>query len=171
MNAAGRPELAAWRSASVPGVVPTDLLAHKLIDDPYFRDNERKLQWMGLTDWEYRTTLKMTAGQLAHKHMELVFDGLDTFAEVSVNGTPVLRADNMFRTWRIDVNPMLHAGDNQVTVTLRSAVETMLPKVKAMAVKLPTVAQIVPVSEDGVPTDPYVRKAPYSYGWDWGLAL
>ncbi len=168
LNATGRPDLASWRSAGVPGVVPTDLLAHKLIDDPYFRDNERKLQWVGLTDWEYRTTINMTPSQLAHKHLELVFDGLDTFAEVSVNGRPVLHADNMFRTWRVDVKPLLHAGDNQVTVVLRSAVETMLPKVKAMAVKLPTVAQIVPVSEDGVPTDPYVRKAPYSYGWDWG---
>ncbi len=168
LNAAAHPETATWRPATVPGVVPTDLLAAKLIPDPFYRDNEARLQWMGLTDWEYRTTLHLTAAQLAHKHVELVFDGLDTFAEVFVNDQSALHADNMFRTWRVDAKPNLHAGDNSLRIVFRSAIGKMMPIVKALPEKLPTVVQVQAISEEGIATDPYVRKAPYSYGWDWG---
>ncbi len=168
VDAAGHAETANWHKATVPGVVPTDLLANKLIPDPYYGENEKTLQWMGLTDWEYRTTVQLTAAELAHGHVEMVFDGLDTFADVYVNDVAVLHADNMFRTWRVDAKPVLRVGANTLRVELHSAIETMLPQVKAMAVKLPTVMQIVPISEEGTPVDPYVRKAPYSFGWDWG---
>jgi beta-mannosidase len=168
LNATDHPETATWRSATVPGVVPLDLLAAKLIPDPFYRDNEQKLQWMGLTDWEYRTTLNVTPAQLAHRHVELVFDGLDTFADVFLNDQPVLHADNMFRTWRVDAKPALHPGVNSLRVVFHSAITTMMPTVKAMAIKLPTVVQVQAASEEGIATDPYVRKAPYSYGWDWG---
>jgi beta-mannosidase len=168
LNAVEHPETGTWRPAKVPGVVPLDLLAAKLIPDPFYRDNETKLQWMGLSDWEYRTTLNVTAAQLARKHVELVFNGLDTFADVFVNDQPVLQADNMFRTWRVDAKSGLHVGANSLRVVLHSAINTMLPKVRAMPIKLPTVVQVQAVSEEGIATDPYVRKAPYSYGWDWG---
>lgn len=167
LRAQGHDETAVWHHATVPGVVPTDLLAAGLIPDPFYRDNESHLQWMGLTDWEYRTTLNLTPAQLKHRHVELVFDGLDTFADVFLNDQQVLHADNMFRTWRVDAKA-LHPGANQLRVVLHSAIGTMLPKVKAMQFRLPTVGQVQDVSEEGVATDPYVRKAPYSYGWDWG---
>ena len=168
LNALDHTEAAIWRPAAVPGVVLTDLLAAKVIPDPYFRDNEAKLQWIGLTDWEYRRTLTLSAAQLAHRHIELVFDGLDTLCEVSVNGQPLLQADNMFRSWRADAKPLLHPGANQLRVVFHSAVTSLLPKVKAMDIKLPTVMQVQAIAEEGIPTDPYVRKAPYSFGWDWG---
>lgn len=168
LHAPDHPGTETWRPASVPGVVPTDLLAAKLIPDPFYRDNEKSLQWIGFTDWEYRKTLNLSASQLAHKHVELVFDGLDTFADVYLNGQPLLHADNMFRTWRADAKPLLHPGDNQLRVVFHSAISTMMPRVKAMAIKLPTVGQVQAVSEEGIATDPYVRKAPYAYGWDWG---
>jgi beta-mannosidase len=168
LNGTAHPEAATWRTATVPGVVPLDLLATKLIPDPFYRDNEQKLQWIGLTDWEYRSVLNVTSAQLGHKHVELVFGGLDTFADVFLNDQPVLHADNMFRTWRVNAKPMLHPGVNTLRIVFHSAIATMMPKVKAMAFKLPTVIQVQAVSEDGIATDPYVRKAPYSYGWDWG---
>lgn len=168
LHAAGHPETANWMPATVPGVVPTDLLASRLIPDPFYRDNEQKLQWMGLTDWEYRTRLTLTPAQLTHRHLELVFDGLDTFADVYVNDHLMLQADNMFRTWHIEAKPMLHAGVNELRVVFHSAIMTMMPKVKALPHKMPTVVQVQIMSEEGIATDPYVRKAPYSYGWDWG---
>ncbi|HEY4355570.1 MAG TPA: glycoside hydrolase family 2 protein [Acidobacteriaceae bacterium] len=168
LNATAHPETANWMPATVPGVVPTDLLAAKLIPDPFYRDNELKLQWMGLTDWEYRTRLNLTPAQLAHRHLELVFDGLDTFADVYVNDHLMLQADNMFRTWHVEAKPMLHAGANELRIVFHSAITTMMPKVKALPHKLPTVLQVQAISEEGIATDPYVRKAPYSYGWDWG---
>lgn len=168
LHAKDHPEADVWRPATVPGVTLTDLLAAKVIGDPYYRDNEKSLQWIGLSDWEYRRTLQVTAAQLAHAHVELVFDGLDTFADVYVNGTQVLTANNMFRRWRVDVKQRLHPGENQLRVVFHSPITTMMPKVKAMQHPLPTVVQVQAVSEEGIATDPYVRKAPYSYGWDWG---
>ncbi len=168
LNAKDYPDTATWHSATVPGVVPTDLLAAKLIPDPFFRDNEKRLQWIGLTDWEYRTRITLSSAQLVHQHMDIVFDGLDTFADVFLNEHLVLHADNMFRRWRVNAKPLLHLGENSIRVVLHSAITTMIPTVKAMDIQLPTVGQVQIVSEEGVATDPYVRKAPYSYGWDWG---
>ncbi len=96
-----RADVKEWHPAQVPGVVQTDLLNSKLIPDPFDRDNEFHLQWIGLADWEYQTTFQMDAATLAHEHVDLVFEGLDTFADVYLNDQAILHADNMFRRWRI----------------------------------------------------------------------
>src|SRR6266852_1288939 len=74
-----------WRDAEVPGVVQMDLLRNKLIADPFYRDNEKSLQWIGLTDWEYQTEFDVDAATLARGHLDLLFGGLDTFADVYLN--------------------------------------------------------------------------------------
>ncbi|MGC2720412.1 MAG: hypothetical protein WA209_12560, partial [Candidatus Acidiferrales bacterium] len=89
-------ELKTWHAATVPGVVQTDLLSNKLIPDPFYQDNEARLQWIGMSDWEYQTSFDVDAATLAHEHVELVFDGLDTFADVYLNDKQILTADNMF---------------------------------------------------------------------------
>src|SRR3954452_24272572 len=101
-----------WHNATVPGCVHTDLLANKLIDDPFYRDNEKKQQWIGKTDWEYRTTFRVTPQTLQRENVELVFEGLDTYANVFLNEQLVLKTDNMFRTWRVYAKPTLKAGAN-----------------------------------------------------------
>ena len=94
-----------WRPAQVPGDVHLDLLRNKLIPDPFYRDNEAKLQWIENADWEYRTTIQATPDVLGHKSIELVFEGLDAYAKVYLNEQLVLTADNMFREWRVNVKP------------------------------------------------------------------
>jgi beta-mannosidase len=79
-----------WLPASVPGDVHLDLLANKKITDPFLRDNESKLQWIEKESWEYRLSFEVTPALLARSHVDLVFDGLDGAAEVSVNGVKVL---------------------------------------------------------------------------------
>lgn len=162
------PAVLEWHSASVPGVVQTDLLTNKLIGDPFYRDNEASLQWIGRTDWEYRTTFEVSAADLRHRHMELVFDGLDTLAEVYVNKTQVLKANNMFRNWRVPVKKSLHPGTNEIRIIFHSPITALEPVVKALPYHLPTVGQVQAISEDGIAVDPYIRKAPYQFGWDWG---
>ncbi len=157
-----------WQVATVPGVVQTDLLARKVIPDPFYGQNETSLQWIGRTDWEYRTRFEVSAEELRHRHVELVFDGLDTFADVSVNGQPVLKADNMFRQWRVPAVGWLRPGTNELTIVFHSPITWLMPLVKAMPYHLPTVGQVQAISEEGIPVDPYVRKAPYQFGWDWG---
>ncbi len=153
---------AEWRKATVPGSVHTDLLANRLIEDPFYRDNEPKLQWIGKSDWEYRTTFDATPALLKRRHVELVFEGLDTYATVYLNDRAVLEADNMFRTWRVDAKPALKAGPNTLRVVFRSPINEVLPRMKALGYELPA------SNDQGEKTSPHTRKAPYQYGWDWG---
>jgi len=168
LNASGHPEAAAWQAARVPGVVQTDLLAAHLIPDPFYGDNESRLQWIGLTDWEYRTAFRVDANTLQREHVDLVLDGLDTYADVFVNGQQVLTADNMFRRWRVPVRRLLKPGPNALRIVFRSPVTLMIPKVKALPYILPSVSTANEGNEENVATAPYTRKAAYQYGWDWG---
>jgi beta-mannosidase len=151
-----------WYPASVPGCVHTDLLNNKLIDDPFYRDNEKKLQWIGKTDWEYQTTLNVTAEMLARKNLELVFEGLDTYANVFLNDEPLISTDNMFRTWRVDAKRFARPGANILRIRFRSPINEVLPIMAKMNYELPA------GNDQGEKTSPHTRKAPYQFGWDWG---
>ena len=149
-------------NATVPGCVHTDLLANKLIDDPFYRDNEKKQQWIGKTDWEYQTTFRITPQTLARENVELVFEGLDTYANVFLNEQLVLKADNMFRTWRVNAKPALKPGENTLRIVFRSPINEILPVMAKLNYQLPA------SNDQGEKTSPFTRKAPYHYGWDWG---
>src|SRR5208282_59233 len=157
-----------WHPAQVPGVVQTDLLKNGLIPDPFDRDNEFRLQWIGLTDWEYQTVFQADAASLARDHVDLVFDGLDTLADVYLNDQAILHADNMFRRWRIPARALLKPGPNTLRIVFHSAVEKMLPYVKSLPYVLPSISTHNFGNEEDIATAPYTRKAPYQYGWDWG---
>ncbi|WP_081420439.1 glycoside hydrolase family 2 protein [Pseudoxanthomonas sp. Root630] len=160
---------ATWRAASMPGTVHTDLLAHGLIPDPYVGAPEAGLQWIGLADWEYRTTFTSSAGMRDAVRSELTLDGLDTFADVFLNGEKVLEADNAFRTWRIPVQGRLREGANELRVVLRSPIGRLLPQVQGMPHRI---AGNYPSPYGDEPRDAmtanFVRKPGYHYGWDWG---
>jgi beta-mannosidase len=167
--AKAHPEDAVWTPATTPGTVQTDLLAAGRIPDPYVGLNEAGLQWIGLAGWQYRTTLTVDPATLARDHVDLVFDGLDTFAEVLVNGHKLLSADNMFRAWRLPVKGLLHAGDNQVEVDFASPIKRLQPWLLKQPYVLPGAYDSMFGDEPaGVQTSTYVRKSPYNYGWDWG---
>jgi len=157
-----------WHPAQVPGVVQTDLFTNKLIPDPFDRDNEFRLQWVGLADWEYQTTFQVDAAALAHEHVDLVFEGLDTFADVYLNEQSILRADNMFRRWRVPAKAALKPGSNTLRIVFHSAVEKMIPYAKSLPYILPSISTHNYGNEENIATAPYTRKAPYNYGWDWG---
>jgi len=163
-----RTDIKDWHAAQVPGVVQTDLLKNSLIPDPFDRDNEFRLQWIGLTDWEYQTTFQVDAGTLGRQHLDLVFGGLDTLADVYLNETLILHADNMFRHWRIPAKKLLKSGPNTLRIVFFSPVEKMLPYVKSLPYVLPSISTHNFGNEEDIATAPYTRKAPYEYGWDWG---
>ena len=165
---ADRSDVKQWHPAQVPGVVQTDLLTNKMIPGPFDQDNEFRLQWIGLADWEYQTTFQVDAAALAHEHADLVFDGLDTFADVYLNDQAILHADNMFRQWRIPVKNLLKAGPNTLRIVFYSAVEKVIPYAKSLPYILPSISSHNFGNEENIATAPYTRKAPYNYGWDWG---
>ena len=99
--------------ATVPGCIHTDLLAAKKIPDPFFRDNERAVQWIGEANWIYRRSFDVPAELLEREHVLLRCEGLDTLATVRVNGHEVAKADNMFRTYEFDVKKLLKSGQER----------------------------------------------------------
>ncbi len=149
-----------WFTAEVPGVVQTDLLRHGLIPDFYQGSNIDSVQWIENEDWIYKRTLFVTDTLLRHGHLDLVFKGLDTFAEVYLNDSLLGKADNMFRTWEWPVKDALKPGANELKVIFRSPIKEGAKLRDAYGIQLP---------HDNDPTgvSPYVRKAAYQFGWDF----
>ena len=75
-----------WKSATVPGTVHTDLLKHHLIPDPWYGTNEQQIQWVENKNWVYQTTFELTEKEVNYRSKSLIFEGLDTYAEVYLNG-------------------------------------------------------------------------------------
>lgn len=146
-----------WISATVPGCVHTDLLEAKRIPDPFYRDNEKQIQWISETTWTYRRSFHVTADLLHRKHQLLRCEGLDTLATVIVNGNEVGKTDNMFRTWEFDIKSLLRPGEN--TIEVRFDPVLSLIRAKEEEKHLPTWQY---------PGAAYVRKMPCNFGWDWG---
>lgn len=155
-----------WSDAKVPGTVHQDLLNHNRIPNPFYGMNEEAVQWVENEDWMYRTSFVVDEQQLSRDAAVLEMDGLDTYADVFLNGALILRSDNMFVGHKIEVKPVLRKGVNQLLVRFRSPVKEVLPQ-------LQTNGFDYPASNDHSPwrTSVYTRKAPYSYGWDWGIRL
>jgi len=152
-----------WLDARVPGVVHLDLLRHGLIPDPYYGTNEDSVQWIEREDWMYETTFNIT-NISESTHYELVFEGLDTYASVFLNGEKILSADNMYLRWVIDVKPRLRPGINTLMVYFRSPLVFNEPKLSG---PLPYhVTAENDAHKDKVSV--YTRKAPFQFGWDWG---
>ncbi len=150
-----------WLPATVPGGVHTDLLALGLIPDPFAADNEKKVQWVAESDWEYRRSFRLDKGLAGEEHRTLVCDGLDTLAEVSLNGRLLGKTDNMFRRWSWDVSGILKAGGNEIEIVFRAPV----PYIQARQAARPL------TGGGDIPGGPYLRKAPCQWGWDWGPKL
>jgi beta-mannosidase len=157
-----------WYPAEVPGCVHTDLMKNNVIPDPFVGINERSLQWIGEKNWIYETTFDVSAEALKNEVVELVFEGLDTYAEVTLNDSLVLNANNMFRTWRVNCRNIVRERGNHLIIRFRNVFDENLPKYKAAPFEL----QAFPNNDQAdVKIAMYSRKAQFHYGWDWGPRL
>ncbi|MFT3739658.1 MAG: glycoside hydrolase family 2 protein [Breznakibacter sp.] len=158
-----------WYPATVPGVVHTDLLANKIIDDPFFKLNERGQQWIDKEDWIYETYFDVDNETAEMNHILLHFYGLDTYADVYLNGERILEANNMFREWKVDVKGKLKPEQNQLHIYFHSPIKIDIPKFDALPFQYRTGPD---QAENGGIFDKrvsiFARKAGYHYGWDWG---
>jgi beta-mannosidase len=151
--------------AQVPGSVHTDLLAAGLIADPYLDENELTLDWIGRVGWRYATRFD-TCG-LAGRALEdgecidLVCEGLDTVAELELNGRQLGMTENMHRTYRFAMEDRLVAGDNSLAVTFTSALDHA-ERVRDDLGDRPN-AYPMPFN--------FIRKMACNFGWDWGPSL
>lgn len=151
-----------WHSAYVPGSVYADLMADGTMPDPFWRENELDAFERMKKDYVYQRAFTVTEAQLAHAHVELVCEGLDTLAHVSLNGREIAFADNMHITWVWDVKEQLHAGENTLEIRFDSPILYCAKK-----------AEEAPgwESSDATPGFRHLRKAHCMFGWDWGPRL
>lgn len=155
-----------WLPAMVPGTVHQDLIRHKLLPDPFYGTNEKKIQWVENEDWEYKTAFTVTKDQLDRDAARLTFEGLDTYADVYLNGSLVLKADNMFVGYTVPVKSVLREGENLLHVYFRSPVKQTLPQWASNGFDYPA-----DNDHHEKHLSVFTRKAPYSYGWDWGIRM
>jgi beta-mannosidase len=134
--------------------------------------------WVAECDWEYRLAFQVPPGSLTalgtgssatlgtglldEERVFLVCDGLDTLADVTLNGHPVGHTENMFRRYRWDVTSLLVEGENELRVTFSAPV----PFIRARQAEQPLVSP-----SQSIPGGPHMRKAPCQFGWDWGPQL
>ena len=148
-----------WLPATVPGCVHTDLLRAGKIPDPFWGTNEIDLQWIEQRDWEYHTTFTVPAELLEEEHVELVADGLDTVAVVTVNGREIARTENMFIGYRWAVRDQLRVGKNEISVRFESALSYINSR------RLEHAPREI---NDPVGGCTRIRKQQCQFGWDWG---
>lgn len=146
--------------ARVPGSVHTDLLAAKAIPDPFYRDQEKDVQWVGEVPWTYARTFVVPAAILRHRHVVLRAEGLDTLATIRLNDREVARTGNAFRTWEFDAKSFLRAGVNRIEIRFDPVGPVL--KAKENQARFPG----KPAWGQG-----YVRKAPVQNGWDFAPKL
>ncbi len=155
-----------WLSATVPGTVHQDLINHGLIPDPFYGMNEKKVQWVENEDWIYRTSFEVTADELDYQGAIMTLEGLDTYADVYLNGSLIKKTDNMFVGYDVPVKDVLRKGKNNLQIYFHSPIKVGMPQLETEGFQYPA---------DNDHSDKkvsiYSRKAPYSYGWDWGIRL
>ncbi len=152
-----------WTPATVPGSVQLNLLNAGLIEDPFFQKNEEKIQWIEEEDWLFQNYFQVDDELYGKEHIEILFKGLDTYADVYLNDKLILQADNMFRAWTVDIKPYIKPGKNLLRIHLHSAMKMGRAKRESKEYSLPAGndAQDEKLSV-------YTRKAPFQFGWDWG---
>jgi len=157
----GAPTVRRWMRASVPGTVHTDLMAAGKIPDPFFRMQELDVQWVEEEDWVYRRDVLVGRELLRERVIELVAGGLDTLATLKVNGKIAGTSANMFIAQRFDIKKYLRPGKNRIEIRFDSPVRHARE-----LERLHGRIQVSHASERA-----YIRKAQYSFGWDWGPRL
>lgn len=151
-----RADTGQWLPAKVPGVVHLDLLRNGLIPDPFFGENEKQSQWIGDVTWEYQKVFLLNDTLADKKNIELVFNGLDTYASVYLNDNLLFESDNMFRTWSVAIDKKCKPGTNTLRIVFHPAQTVNSQRYTQLPLKLPGDERVVS------------RKAGYHYGWDWG---
>lgn len=141
--------------ASVPGDITIDLYNAGLVKNPYFSDNQKENDWIPRRDFTYITQIQANAELLENERIELVFDGIDVYADIFVNGKLLASVDNMFMQYRFDVKPLLNEGDNELRVEMHSTLNKMDAFDTTGYYSIFNEARI------------FVRKAQCHFGWDW----
>ena len=147
-----------WKSATVPGNVFTDLLHHKIIEDPFVKNNEEKAQWVSNKNWEYKTAFNLSEEVIQKKNIELIFNGLDTYTTIFLNDSLIGQTNNAFKGFSFKVDAIIKS-ENKLKIIFTNTNYHESIKEEKNPYKLPEGKRI------------FTRKAQFQYGWDWGPKL
>jgi beta-mannosidase len=155
-----------WYEAQVPGSVQQELVRHQILPDPFYGTNEKLVQWVEDENWDFKKSFTVSSEQLSYDDALIFFEGLDTQADVFLNGTRILRSENMFVGHKISVKSILREGENSLYIRFYSPVQSLMPA------RL-TAGYDYPAGNDHreEKLSIYNRKAPYQFGWDWGIRI
>ena len=148
----------------VPGSVFEALYDNKIIEDPFYGLREHDVSWVYESEWVYRKEFDLDLGFLEHNSILLRFHGLDTISEIFLNGESLGVTHNMFTRYDYEVKSKLKVKGNRIVVKFKSSTLTAREQKEKKGINLNTGYAAIP----GVP---YLRKAQYSFGWDWGPKL
>jgi beta-mannosidase len=149
-------------TGNIPGSVYSFMLENKLMDDPFYRDNELKALGLMENDYVFFRQFSVTSELLSNDEIQLQCLGLDTLCDISINDIPVGHADNMHRTWTYDIKDLLHAGTNTIVLSFPSPLRFIKEK---------DAQWHVGGSTESMRGFPHLRKAHCMFGWDWGPRL
>ena len=146
----------------IPGTVLSGLLAAGKIKDPFYRTNEDATRALFWKDYVFTRTFDVDEELLAQQHIVLVCEGLDTLAEISINGTFLAKTDNMHRTWKFQAKKHLHPGKNEIQIVFRS----VLRFIEDYPYEAHKKINYIPCGS--MKGNQLLRKAHSMFGWDWG---
>lgn len=147
-----------WYPATVPGNIYSDLIDNKLIEDPFIGANETKVQWVADSTWVYQTRFDVSSNTLNKDHLQLHFEGLDTYANVYLNDSLILSSNNAFRNYKIPVKKLISSRNTLAVHFAPTHYAEEIEKNK-LDYTLPEGNRV------------FTRKAQFQYGWDWGPKL
>lgn len=155
-----------WKPASVPGSVQQELIKSGIIPNPFYGLNESKIQWVENKDWEYRTHFYFEEKWIDSKNPILNLKGLDTYSEVFINDSLVLKTDNMFIEYHVEIMDYIKGGRNELKIIFRSPINKTIPIYDTYGINYPA-----DNDKHDKHLSVYTRKAPFHYGWDWGIRI
>ena len=148
--------------ASVPGSVYHDLMQNGKMDDPFWRDNFPKALKRMDHDYEYKTEFAADKALLKSDAVLLRFEGIDTVADVFLNGEKLGHTENMHRTFEFEVKDLLKEEGNELRVLLHSPTRFIKEEYKH---------NVADGSEEAMMGFANLRKTHCMFGWDWGPRL
>lgn len=151
-------------TARVPGLVHHDLIDQQIVDEPYYRMNERDQQWVGESTWEYSRTFTVTPQQLEKRRIIINLDTVDTIADIYVNDARIAAVDNYFIRWRFDVKEALHSGENALKIVIKPVRPVIEERSKAYHMDIYRQGWCDWSPKERI----FVRKPPSHSDWDWG---
>lgn len=158
-------------TAQVPGGIYSDLTSNNIIEDIFYGYQDVNTRWVAKRNWIYHRYFEVTGNIFNKKHVNIVFEGLDTFAAIKINNQDVASTENMFVQYEYDIKPFLQIGENNISVTFESPINKAKELFDIQAEDYIVPPECPDKAYNGECYVNHIRKMQASFSWDWGPAF